>query len=88
MLAHACLIVVPLFGVFIVRSGFRHALLEDGRGWWTAMWLSLFWMLLFISVGQFLIRSLPPTSWLLRDLRRAGKDVWMERLGRWFGGRG
>lgn len=84
--AHGSTIVVPLAGVFVVRSGFRHAYELDGRGFWEAVWLSLLWMIGFIAVGQLAVRTVPPTSWLIRDLRQAGRDVWKERLGRWFGG--
>ena len=41
----------------------------------------------FIFAGQIAVRSVPPTSWLIRDLRQAGKDVWKERLGRLMGRR-
>lgn len=84
--AHGSTIVVPLAGVFLVRSGFRHAYELDGRGFWASMWLSLLWMVGFIAVGQFAVRTLPPTSWLQRDLRQASRDIWSERLKRWFGG--
>ena len=82
--AHGSLIVVPLAGVFVVRSGFRHAYELDGRGFWMSMWLSLVWMIGFIAVGQFLIRRVPPTSGLIHDLRRAGGDVWKRRFDRWL----
>ena len=85
--AHGSTVVVPLAGVFIVRSGFRHAYELDGRGFWEAMWLSLLWMLGFILVGQFAVRTVPPTSWLIRDLRQATRDVWADRFRRWFGRR-
>ena len=84
--AHGSSIVVPLAGVFVVRSGFRHAYELDGRGFWESMWLSLLWMLGFIAAGQLAVRTVPPTSWLIRDLRQAGRDVWSARLSRWFGG--
>jgi len=84
--AHGSSVVVPLAGVFIVRSGFRHAYELDGRPFWESMWLSLLWMLGFIAVGQLAVRTVPPTSWLIRDLRQAGRDVWRDRLRRWFGG--
>ena len=80
-------VMVPLAGVFLVRSGFRHAYEMDGRGFWESMGLSLLWMTGFIVAGQLAVRSVPPTSWLIRDLRQAGKDVWKERLGRILGRR-
>ncbi len=83
--AQLALSAVPLAGVFLVRSAFRHAFTEAGRGWWSAMWLSLFWMVLFILVGQLILRVLPPTAWWLRDLRRVEKQMWKDRLQRWFG---
>lgn len=76
---------VPLAGVLVVRSGFRQAYLADGRSWWDAMWMSLLWMMGFIFVGRLVVATVPPTSIWLRDLRQAGRDVWKERLGRWFG---
>lgn len=79
-------VMVPLAGVFVVRSGFRHAYVLDGRGFWEAMWLSLLWMMGFVFIGQLAVRSVPPTSWLLRDLRDANKAVWKNRLGWIFGG--
>jgi len=85
-LAQGTQVVVPLAGVFVVRSGFRHAYELDGRSFWEAMWLSLLWMGGFVIAGQLAVRTVPPTSWLLRDLREANKAVWKNRLGRWFGG--
>lgn len=86
-LAQGTQVMVPLAGVFVVRSGFRHAYELEGRSFWEAMWLSLAWMVGFVVVGQLAVRTVPPTSWLLRDLRQANKDVWKDRLGRWFGGK-
>jgi hypothetical protein len=85
LLANAVRTAVPLAGVIVVRSGFRHAYMEDGRGWWTAMWLSLLWMAVFVAVGQFLVKSIPPTSWLLAELRECEKHMWKRRMERWFG---
>jgi hypothetical protein len=79
-------VMVPLAGVFLVRSGFRHAYELQGRSFWDAMWLSLLWGFGFIVVGQIAVRSLPPTSWLLRDMREANRQVWKNRLGRVLGG--
>jgi len=85
-LAQGTQVMVPLAGVFVVRSGFRHAYELEGRSFWEAMGLSLLWMTGFIVAGQLAVRHVPPTSWLLRDLREANKAVWKNRLGRWFGG--
>ena len=78
-------VMVPLAGVFLVRSGFRHAYEMDGRGFWESMGLSLLWMTGFVFIGQLAVANVPPTSWLIRDLRQAGKDVWKARLGRLMG---
>lgn len=83
--AHAVLIAAPLAGVLVIRSGYRHAYLDAGAGFWSAMWLSLAWMLAFIFTASLIVRAVPPTSWLLRDLRRAGRDVWTGRLRRLVG---
>ena len=85
LLGYLSLVGAPLFGVVVVRAAFRMAFEEAGRGWWTAMWLSLFWMLVFVTVAQWLIRRVPPTRGWLRDYRQAGRDIWRERLQRWFG---
>lgn len=83
-LGRASQLVVPLAGVIVVRSGFRQAYLTDGRSWWDAMWMSLLWMMGFVFVGRLVMANVPPTSIWLRDLRRAGADVWKDRLGRWW----
>lgn len=77
-------LVVPLAGVVVVRSGFRQAYLLDDRSFWEAMWMSIAWMSGFMFVGRILVANVPPTSIWLRDLRKAGTDVWKDRLGRWF----
>jgi len=46
--------------------------------------MSLVWMMGFIFVGRLLVANTPPTSIWLRDLRKAGADVWKDRLGRWI----
>jgi hypothetical protein len=84
--AHGSQVAVPLLGVFIVRSGFRHAYELEGRNFWEAMWLSLLWMMGFVFVGQIAVRTVPPTSWLIRDMRAANKAVWKDRLGRMLTG--
>ena len=76
-------LLVPLAGVLVVRSGFRQAYLADDRSWWDAMWMSIVWMSGFLFVGRLVVANVPPTSIWLRDLRKAGSDVWKDRLGRW-----
>lgn len=76
-------LVVPLAGVIVVRSGFRQAYLADDRTFWDAMWMSVVWMSGFMFVGRLVVGHVPPTSIWLRDLRKAGVDVWKDRLGRW-----
>ena len=85
--AQGTAVMVPMAGVFLVRSGFRHAYEMDGRSFWDSMWMSLLWGGAFIFAGQIAVRSVPPTSWLLRDMREANKAVWKERLARLVGGR-
>ena len=85
LLGYLCIAAVPLFGVIVLRSALREGLEQAGRGWWGAMWLSLFWMMVFIVVAQWVVRHIPPTRWWLRDYRQAGRDIWRERLARWFG---
>jgi hypothetical protein len=83
--AQTALTAVPLAGLFLIRSAQRHAFVEAGHGWWSAMWLSLLWMTIFIVVAQMVVRTLPPTRWWLRDLKRADKEIWKGRLQRWLG---
>ena len=85
LLGHLSIVAVPLFGVIVLRSALRAGLEQAGRGWWAAMWLSLFWMVTFIVVAQWLVRRVPPTRRWLRDYRQAGRDIWRDRLKRWFG---
>lgn len=85
LLGYLCVAAVPLFGVIVLRSALREGLEQAGRGWWAALWLSLFWMMTFIVVAQWLVRHMPPTRGLLRDYRQAGRAIWRERLARWFG---
>lgn len=85
LLGYLCIAAVPLFGVIVLRSALRESLEQAGHGWWGASWLSLFWMVAFICVAQWLVRHLPPTRGWLRDYRQAGRDIWRERLARWFG---
>ena len=85
LLGYLCITAVPLFGVIVLRSALRAGLEQAGHGWWGAVWLSLFWMMTFIVVAQWLVRRVPPTRGWLRDYRQAGRDIWRERLARWFG---
>ncbi|CAN5338839.1 hypothetical protein BH09PSE2_BH09PSE2_05800 [soil metagenome] len=75
---------LPLFGVIVLRAGWRHAFIDAGRGWWTALWLSLFWMIAFLIVSRLLVRIVPPFSWLMRDWRRARTQGFKMMFG--FGG--
>jgi hypothetical protein len=87
ILAQAASIAVPLFGVIVVRTAFRHGFVDEGRGLWTSLWLSGLWMLGFILIGELLVTRLPPTAWWLADLRQAGREMWAGRFRRWFGRR-
>jgi len=84
LLGYLCIAAVPLFGVIVLRSALR-AELETSHGWWAALWLSLFWMVTFIVVAQWVVRRMPPTRGWLRDYRQAGRDIWRDRLARLFG---
>ena len=65
---------IPLFGVIVLRAGWRHAFLDAGRGWWTAMWLSLLLMVAFLFLARLAVRIVPPFSWLMRDWRQANRE--------------
>ena len=82
-MGRASQLVVPLAGVIVVRSGFRQAYIADDRSFWDAMWMSIVWMSGFLFVGRLVVANVPPTSIWLRDLRKAGTDVWKDRLRRW-----
>lgn len=85
LLGYLCIMAVPLFGVIVLRSALREGLEQDGHGGWAAWWLSLFWMVIFIVVAQWVVRRMPPTRGWLRDYQQAGRDIWRDRLARWFG---
>ena len=85
LLGYLCIAAVPLFGVIVLRSALRERLEQAGHSWWAALWLSLFSMVTFIVVAQWVVRRMPPTSEWLRDYRQAGRDIWRDRLARWFG---
>ena len=84
-LAHASLIGVPLAAVIVLRGGYRAAYLAEGRSWFEAILMSGLWTIAAIVVGGLLVRTLPPTAWLIRDLRAAGRDMWKGRVKRAFG---
>jgi len=85
LLGYLCIAAVPLFGVIVLRSALREGLQQAGYGWWAALWLSLFWMMAFIVVAQWIVRRMPPTRGWLCAYRQAGRDIWRDRLARWFG---
>jgi hypothetical protein len=85
LLGYLSLAAVPLFGVIVLRSALRAGLEQAGYGWWGALWLSLFSMMTFIVVAQWVVRRMPPTRGWLRDYRQAGRAIWRERLARWLG---
>lgn len=85
LLGYLCIAALPLFGVIVLRSTLREGLEHAGHGWWAASCLSLFWMVTFIVVAQWVVRRMPPTSGWLQDYRRAGRDIWRDRLARWLG---
>jgi hypothetical protein len=72
-------------GVTLVRGAYRLGYLEQGRGFLEANLRSFVWMSGAVLAGQMVVRFIPPLSWLSRDLRQAGRDVWSARLGRWMG---
>lgn len=72
-------------GVTLVRGAYRLGYLNEGRGFLEANLRSVVWMSGFIFVAQLVARFVPPMSWLARDLRNAGRNVWSERLNRWTG---
>ncbi len=75
-LATALLASIPLCGVLIVRTAFFDAFQDAEYGWWSALWLSLLWMGLFTLGARALVRRLPPTSWLVADLKLAANPGW------------
>ena len=72
-------------GVTLVRGAYRLGYLNEGRGFLEANLRSVVWMSGFIFVAQLVTRFVPPMSWLARDLRNAGRNVWGARLNRWMG---
>jgi hypothetical protein len=71
---------IPLAAVLIVRTAFFNAFEDAGYGFATAVGLSLAWMAAFTFAGRALLRRLPPTSWLMADLKLAGDAGWRDFL--------
>ena len=71
---------VPLAGVLIVRTAFLNAFEDAGYGFLSALALSLMWMVLFTQAGRVLVRRMPPTSWLMADLKLANDAGWRQFL--------
>ena len=65
---------IPIFGVVVLRAGFRHAYLAAGWNWWAALFLSLVWMTLFVVAARSVAWFIPPLSWLMADWRRARRE--------------
>ena len=59
-----------------MRTAFFDAFQDADYGWWSALWLSLLWMGLFVAGARMAVRRLPPTSWLVADLRLAADSEW------------
>lgn len=74
LLGYLCIAAVPLFGVIVLRSALREGLEQAGHGWWAALWLSLFSMVIFIVVAQWVVRRMPPTRGWLRAPGWAGTE--------------
>ena len=75
-LATGLLSAIPLAGVLIVRTAFADGFEDAGYGWGSALLLSVMWMGLFMVATRVVIRRLPPTSWLLADLKLAANPGW------------
>lgn len=87
-LAGATLMQAPaVAGVTLVRGAYRLGYLDDGRGFFEANLRSLPWMIGAIFLGRLAARRVPPFSYATGALVRAAREIWSERLGRWFGGR-
>jgi hypothetical protein len=76
VLATGLLAAIPLAGMLIVRTAFFDAFQDANYGWWSALWLSLLWMAVFMAGARAAVRRLPPTSWLVADLRLAADSEW------------
>ncbi len=74
-------------GVTLVRGAYRLGYLEHGRGFIEANLRSIPWMIGAIFLGRLAARRLPPFSFATGALVRADREIWRERLSRWFGGR-
>lgn len=75
-LATGLLAAIPLAGLLIVRTAFADAFEDAGYGWGSALCLSLLWMTVFVWAARVAVRRLPPTSWLMADLRLASDSGW------------
>lgn len=75
-LAVGLLSAIPLAGLLIVRTAFADAFQDAGYGWGSALALSLLWMSLFVAAARALVRRMPPTSWLVADLKLAANPGW------------
>lgn len=75
-----------LASVIVVRAGFRLAYRAEGYDFWASAWRSLPWMIGAAVLGQAFVRFVPPTSWLLADLRRTNREIWRGRFNRLLGG--
>lgn len=80
-LASALVASIPLAAVLIVRAAFFSAFEDAGYGFISALMLSMLWMLVFAAGARFLVRRLPPTSWLMADLKLANSEGWRAFLG-------
>ena len=79
-LATTLLAAIPLAGLLIVRTAFFDAFQDADYSWWSALWLSLLWMGLFVAGARAAVRRLPPTSWLVADLKLASDAEWRSFL--------
>ena len=79
-LATGLVAAIPLAGLLIVRTAFFDAFQDADYSWWSALWLSLLWMALFMAAARAAVRRLPPTSWLVADLRLAADSEWRDFL--------
>ena len=80
LLGYLCIAAVPLFGVIVLRSALREGMEQAGHGWWAALWLSLFSMVAFIVVAQWVVRRMPPTrgccGTIVRPAATSGATGW------------
>ena len=72
---------IPIFGVIVVRAGFRHAYEAAGWNFWAAIFLSVGWMIAFVTVARLVAWFVPPLSWLMADWRRARREGFKMMVG-------